>query len=306
MGEVSVIPGLSIDDLHSMGDQLNRICSAINQGVFEWGLVPDNYPAIRFGLEMAFIDYQNQGSKILFHSSFTNGLEGIHTNGLIWMGSEEFMLQQVEEKLSLGFRCLKFKIGADNTDNELLLIQSLRKRFSAQELEIRVDANGAFSYEKALLVLDRLAKLEVHSIEQPIKSGQPVRMAALCNRAAIAVALDEELIGHHNYSEKDQILSLIKPHYLIIKPSLLGGFKHCKEWIELASANQIGWWATSALESNLGLNAIAQWLTQHSPQLHQGLGLGNLYKQNIACPLVLRGEKLFYDPSHKWSYEFVY
>jgi len=206
----------------------------------------------------------------------------------------------------MGFRCLKFKIGADNTDNELSLIQDLRKRYSAQDLEIRVDANGAFTYEKALLVLDRLAKLEVHSIEQPIQVGQHAQMAALCSRTAIAVALDEELIGHHNYSEKQQLLNLIKPHYLILKPSLLGGFEHCEQWVQLASLHQIGWWATSALESNIGLNAIAQWLAQHSPKLHQGLGLGNLYKHNIACPLTLRGEKLFYDPSLKWSYEFVY
>jgi L-alanine-DL-glutamate epimerase-like enolase superfamily enzyme len=241
----------------------------------------------------------------LFPSAFTNGAIGIKTNGLIWMAPLNDMYRQVEQKLSAGFRCLKMKIGAIAIQQELEILTNLRQKFSSAELEIRVDANGAFSFEEAGEILAKLSELEVHSIEQPIAAGQAEEMASLCKNSAIPIALDEELIGMYSFEEKKLLIEQIKPGYLILKPSLLGGFKTSSEWIKIARELGIGWWATSALESNVGLNAIAQWIATFDTEMYQGLGLGNLYEENVGSPLELRGERLFYDTNRKWNFEFI-
>ena len=216
------------------------------------------------------------------------------------------MQKQVQEKLEKGFQCLKMKIGAIDIDSELLVLKNLRRQFSAKELELRVDANGAFTFAEAKEVLKHLYDLEIHSIEQPILPSQLDQMAELCQNSPIPIALDEELIGKYPYENKKKTIDIIRPQYLILKPSLLGGFGECTDWINIAKEYSAGWWATSALESNIGLNAIAQWVATLDTSMYQGLGLGNLYKQNINCPLSLHGEKLFYDQTLNWSYEFVY
>lgn len=306
IGEVSIIPGLSIDNEQLIEQKLSEICTSINAGTFNFTKYDYNFPAISFGLETALLDFKSGGSKILFPSDFTKGEKGISTNGLIWMGRPEYIQQQVKEKLSEGFRCLKMKIGAADVESELLILKNLRQHFSADELELRVDANGAFSFSEAKELLKRLRDLEIHSIEQPIRPMQLYEMAELCNDPPIPIALDEELLEKHPFENKKKLIDLIQPQYLILKPSLLGGFRESTDWINIAEEYNIGWWVTSALESNIGLNAIAQWVATLDTKMYQGLGLGKLYEQNIPSPLTLRGEKLFYDPERKWSYDFVY
>jgi o-succinylbenzoate synthase len=305
IGEVSIIPGLSIENEQQIEAKLSEICDAINAGSYEMESPLLAFPSIKFALEMAFLDYKYEGSKILFPSAFTNGAIGIKTNGLIWMAPLNDMYRQVEQKLSAGFRCLKMKIGAIAIQQELEILTNLRQKFSSAELEIRVDANGAFSFEEAGEILAKLSELEVHSIEQPIAAGQAEEMASLCKNSAIPIALDEELIGMYSLEEKKLLIEQIKPRYLILKPSLLGGFKTSSEWIKIARELGIGWWATSALESNVGLNAIAQWIATFDTEMYQGLGLGNLYEENVGSPLELRGERLFYDTNRKWNFEFI-
>lgn len=305
LGEVSIIPGLSIENEQQIETKLSEICDAINAGTYELESPLPAFPAIKFALEMALLDYKSEGSKILFPSAFTNGAKGIKTNGLIWMAPLEEMYRQVEQKLDAGFRCLKMKIGAIAIQQELEILSNLRQKYSSSELEIRVDANGAFLFEEAGGILAKLSELEVHSIEQPIAAGQAKEMASLCESSAIPIALDEELIGMYSFEEKKQLIEQIRPRYLILKPSLLGGFKASAEWITIAAELGVGWWATSALESNIGLNAIAQWLATFDTEMYQGLGLGNLYEENIGSPLELRGERLFYDTNRKWNFEFI-
>lgn len=306
IGEVSIIPGLSIDNDELIEDKLTEICADINTESYKTPTYCSDFPAITFGLEMALLDYKAKGSKVLFESEFTKGDRGIATNGLIWMGAKSDMLKQVEQKVEAGFRCLKMKIGAVDLREEFSILESLRKRFAPDELELRVDANGAFSVDEAVEVLKRLADLQVHSIEQPIRQNRIDEMAGLCQSTPVPIALDEELIGIVTTEKKLKLLDTIQPQYLILKPSLLGGFAQCEEWIRLAEQKQIGWWATSALESNIGLNAIAQWVAAKDLNMYQGLGLGNLYKQNIPSPLELNGEKLFYKANGNWCYDFVY
>ncbi|HKK67735.1 MAG TPA: o-succinylbenzoate synthase, partial [Bacteroidales bacterium] len=259
------------------------------------------FPAIQFGLETALADLQSVGKHILFPSEFTRGEKGIPTNGLIWMGDKKYMREQIDQKLEAGFSCIKLKIGSLDWSSEYAMINDMREQFNASELTIRVDANGAYSFDEALKVLNDLAKLEVHSIEQPIKAGGWKQMAALCQHSPLPIALDEELIGIHLHTQKIELLETIKPHYLILKPGLLGGFKSCNEWINLAKKHDTGWWATSALESNVGLNAIAQWVFTKHMQTQQGLGTGMLFSNNIDSPLTLVNEKLFYYPHKTWE-----
>jgi len=305
IGEVSIIPGLSIENEQQIENRLSEICAAISADTYNFDAPLSDFPAIKFGMEMALLDYQVNGSKILFPSEFTSGITGIKTNGLIWMAPLEEMYKQVEQKLEKGFRCLKMKIGAIDIQQELEILTNLRRKFRSSELEIRVDANGAFSYNEAGEILAKLSDLEVHSIEQPIAAGQMKEMAALCKNCAIPIALDEELIGTYSFEEKKQLVEQIQPQYLIVKPSLLGGFKASQEWITIANDLGIGWWVTSALESNIGLNAIAQWVATLNTNRYQGLGLGNLYEENVGSPLELKGETLFYNPAQKWNYEFI-
>jgi len=237
----------------------------------------------------------------LFPSPFTQGKKNIDINGLVWMGEESFMKQQIEEKLEQGFRCIKLKIGAIDFQKELNLLRFIRQNFDANTVEIRVDANGAFAENIALHKLEQLAGYELHSIEQPIEKKHTDRMAELCKTTPIPIALDEELIGVFSWEEKEQLLEKIRPQYIILKPSFIGGFRGTKEWIDLAKKYQIGWWITSALESNIGLNAIAQWTFLQLNVMPQGLGTGGLYTNNFDCPLEVKEGQLIYNPAINWD-----
>jgi o-succinylbenzoate synthase len=300
-GECSLLKELSLDDRPDFEEKLLEVCQQINKGQYNFDVPLLEFPAIQFGIETALLDLHNKGQHILFPSTFTRGEKGIPTNGLIWMGNKDDMRRRITEKLEKGFSCIKLKIGALDWETEQLIISELRRQFNALELTIRVDANGAYSTTKAQKVLSELARLNVHSIEQPIKAGQWNEMATLCKTSAIPIALDEELIGNFPLEKKKELISTIKPHYLILKPGLLGGFKAADEWIHLAEKQCMGWWATSALESNIGLNAIAQWVYTKNVTLPQGLGTGMLFANNIESPLYLNGEKLFYQSTNNWK-----
>jgi O-succinylbenzoate synthase len=306
IGECSIIPGLSIDDESLVEDKLSEVCKNINSGVFKFDKTLTDFPGINFGVETAHLDLQAKGSKILFPSSFTQGVEGIKINGLVWMGSIEQMMEQVNDKIDKGFKCIKLKIGAIGFKDELLIIRNIRQRYGSDELQIRVDANGAFTINDVREKLSRLSELNIHSIEQPIMPSQLEEMAELCALSPVDIALDEELIGKYSLENKRKLIEIIKPQYLVLKPGLLGGFRESTDWINIASEFNVGWWVTSALESNIGLNAIAQWTYTLENNNYQGLGTGNLYVENVGSPLVVKGEKLFYDPQQKWNFEFVY
>ncbi len=303
LGECGPLAGLSFDDRPDFGTRLQRLCEQFNQA--EWATFEESllfYPAMRFGFEMALQDYAQGGKRLLFESAF--GLQGAPQaiNGLIWMGSADFIKDQIAQKLEQGFRCLKLKVGAIDFESELAILKAMRSAFSAQELELRVDANGAFSPTDALSKLEQLAAFELHSIEQPIKAGQMSAMAALCAESPLPIALDEELIGLTTAEEMDELLDAVKPTYIILKPTLLGGFEASEQWIAAAEARGIRWWVTSALESNIGLNAIAQWTATLGNDLPQGLGTGQLYTNNFPSPLHIAGGKLHYLPEeYAWD-----
>ena len=253
---------------------------------------------MRFGLETALLSLLTSHFPLLFDTPFSRGEEGIPINGLVWMGNYDEMLQRMEEKLEKGFRCVKLKIGAIDFDQELDLVKRIRDRFSFHEVELRLDANGAFKYEEALYKLELLSQYAIHSIEQPIRQGQWAYMAELCRESPLPIALDEELIGVNDPEMKGHMLNIIKPRYIILKPSLHGGMMGCREWIETARQQGIGSWITSALESNIGLNAIAQFASDvYGPHIRmpQGLGTGQLFTDNIPMPLEIRGDMLFFD-----------
>lgn len=301
IGECGLLQGLSCDDVPEYEEVLQQVCSDIANYEY-WlneGLI--NFPSIRFGLEMALLDWYYGGNSILFPSAFTANEASININGLIWMGTKGAMQQQIEAKLNDGFKCLKLKIGAIDFNEEIELLKFIRESFSPEQLEIRVDANGAFNAEDALEKLNTLSAFSLHSIEQPIKAGQWQQMAQLCKQTPFPIALDEELIGIHTFQHKQQLLAEIKPQYIILKPSLLGGIESCNEWIELADRMNIGWWITSALESNIGLNAIAQYTFTLNSNMPQGLGTGQLYTNNFESPLTLLGDRLFYNPKKQWQ-----
>ena len=294
IGECAPLPGLSSDSLEQMETKLQHISETGAQ-------IPENFPSIRFGIEMAEKDLQMGGKRILFPSDLTNGSTGIPINGLVWMGDFEFMQKQVKEKISAGFTCVKFKIGAIDFEKELDLIRQVRKEFSARDIEIRVDANGAFKPEEALEKLKRLSDYNLHSIEQPIRQNQWEQMAMLCEKTPLPIALDEELIGIQNIDQKAKLLSEIKPQYIILKPSLLGGFAASEAWIKLAENSNIGWWVTSALESNIGLNAIAQWTYTLKNPMPQGLGTGQLFTNNFDSPLYIDKGELYHNSLSNWD-----
>ena len=252
---------------------------------------------------MAFMSLQAATPFQLFDTPFSRGEKGISINGLIWMGDQAFMKQQIKEKLKNGFSCIKMKIGAIDFASEIALIRSIREEFNSDEIELRVDANGAFSPKGALEKLKQLAHLDIHSIEQPIKQGQWQEMAALCEQTPLPIALDEELIGVFYAEEKNKLLDTIKPQYIILKPSFIGGFRGTDNWIELAEKSGVGWWITSALESNVGLNAIAQYTSTKNSILRQGLGTGSLYANNIPSPLEICEGEIRYTIEKKWNLE---
>jgi L-alanine-DL-glutamate epimerase-like enolase superfamily enzyme len=261
------------------------------------------FPSIQFGVEMAFRSLESQDPFELFPSDFTAGKQSININGLVWMGDQGYMKEQIEQKLADGFNCIKLKIGAIDFDKELDLLAFIRSHFDAQKIEIRVDANGAFEPSVALDKLNQLAQFELHSIEQPIAKNNIEIMASLCQSTPLPIALDEELIGIFNTADKALLLEKIKPQYIILKPSFVGGFRGTQEWITLAEKNNINWWITSALESNIGLNAIAQWTYLLNNPMPQGLGTGALYTNNFDCPLTVSKGQLWYDDAKKWSFD---
>lgn len=300
IGECSLIPGLSPDNIGLFENELKTLCENINEYSHWIGSRGTLFPAIRFGLETALFDLAEGGKCLFGETDFTKGISGISTNGLVWMGDAAFMKRQIKQKLDAGFSCIKMKVGAIDFNEELAIIQSVRKDYSPNQLEIRLDANGAFTEKQALEKVKRLSELGIHSIEQPLKPKNPCTLARICRESPIPIALDEELIG---VPEEKQLLLLaqIKPAYIVLKPSLLGGIAVAKKWIHHAEANNIGWWITSALESNIGLNAIAQWTFKTANSSIQGLGTGLLFSNNIGSPLETRNGKLFYNPALKWE-----
>ena len=292
MGEVSIIEQLSIDNPHLIEAKLQWLCTQINNDLSLLMAELDPFPAIQFGLETAFLDLQTGGKQVLFPTDFTRGTKGIAMNGLVWMGTFAEMHQQLQEKIASGFTCIKIKVGAIDFEQELSLLKQIRTAFSSGEIEIRVDANGAFPPQEAEEKLKRLSAYDLHSIEQPIKQGQWNEMARLCEKNIIPIALDEELIGVT--VKKQELLKSIKPQYIIVKPSLLGGFQKTDEWITVAEENNIAWWATSALETNIGLNAIAQWTATKNNPMPQGLGTGQLFTNNFPTPLQVKNGELWY------------
>lgn len=261
-------------------------------------LSPDTASAMLFAHETALWHYNRQTLR-LSDTPFSRGEAGIPINGLIWMGHYDLMKQRIEEKISAGFRCLKLKIGAISFDDEISLLKQIRNRFPRETIELRVDANGAFQAgDDAMRKLDRLAQLDLHSIEQPIRAGQWEEMARLCRNTPLPIALDEELIptsfDTYTTTYKEELLDAIRPQYIVLKPSLHGALSGCDEWIRLAEQRGMQWWATSALESNVGLNAIAHWVAQYRPDIPQGLGTGQIYENNIeGYPLELRGDEIW-------------
>ena len=300
LGECAPLPGLSIETSEQIEEQLEKVCNDPQTFINKIDLLQD-LPSLKFALESALLDLQNGGKREPFPTSFTRGYAGIPINGLIWMNEIENMQDQIEEKLAAGFRCIKLKIGAKDFEQELELLQAVRERFSSDEIILRVDANGAFDNNSAPDKLKLLAGLQLHSIEQPIRAGQWTEMAELCKTTPLPIALDEELIGINNREDKIQLLDTICPQFLVLKPSLHGGISDSDEWIKLANERSIGWWITSYLESNIGLNAIAQWAFTKNTTMHQGLGTGQLFTNNIESPLEIRGEKLWFNPSKSFG-----
>lgn len=296
VGECAPLPDLSCDFDGEYEKRLRAFCKLADkkQEIDTESL--REYPSILFGLETAMRQYR-QRSWRLWNTPFSQGEAGITINGLIWMADAESMLKQIEAKLEQGFHCIKLKIGSIDFERELDLLRFIRRRFTAKEITLRVDANGHFSRKEDILKkLCLLAELDIHSIEQPIKAGQWHEMAELCARSPLPVALDEELIGVNCPAKKNELVDAIRPQYIVLKPSLHGGIAGSTEWIKLASEKNIGWWVTSALESNVGLNCIAQWCSTFNQSLPQGLGTGMLYTNNIAMPLEIEGDKLWFNP----------
>ena len=293
VGECAPLPDLSSDARPDYADVLRKFCNQVEQtGAIDYEALRD-YPSMLFGLETALLNLQR--GECMFDTAFSRGEEGIPINGLVWMGRYDEMLQRLEQKLEQGFRCVKLKIGAIDFNLELDLVKRIRDRFSRREVDIRLDANGGFKYEEALYKLELLSQY-AQSIEQPIKAGQWAYMAELCRDSPLPIALDEELIGVNDRDMKSHIMNVIKPAYIVLKPSLHGGMMGCREWLEAARQHDVGSWITSALESNVGLNAIAQFCSSvygDNITTPQGLGTGQLFSDNIAMPLEIRGDKLW-------------
>ena len=312
-GECGPLAGLSIDDFSDIEDKIRSVLKLL-QGqemqLMPEGInlildqLPNSLPALIFGVEVALLDLVNGGIRKIYDTAFYNDEQSIKINGLIWIAEKENMIDQLRLKLDHGFDCIKLKIGSMPFEDELSILEEARAVGEPSKLSIRVDANGAYSVEEIPAILDSLARLQIHSIEQPIKAGQPEQMAILCENNTVPIALDEELIGLTNKQNKQLLLEKIKPQYIILKPTLLGGFRQTQEWITLAEQMNIGWWVTSALESNIGLNAICQFTDQFNSKMAQGLGTGGLYKNNIDSPLEVLGGFIKYDPYKHWDQQF--
>lgn len=301
IGECGLFRGLSCDDRLDYETTLKWVCNNIDLGLDVLLSKLVEFPSIQFGLEMAFKSYSSTNQFLLFPSDFTQGEASIPINGLIWMGDKDFMRSQIRNKIDAGFDCIKMKIGAIDFEEELNLLRHIRNEFSSDEIELRVDANGAFDARDALENLKRLSEFKLHSIEQPIKQGQIEEMAQLCEQTPLPIALDEELIGVNNVTKKEDLLQTIQPQYIILKPSLVGGINGSQQWIDIAEKEKIGWWITSALESNVGLNAIAQWTYSLNNPMPQGLGTGGLFTNNFDSPLLVDQGELHFNSELTWN-----
>jgi o-succinylbenzoate synthase len=316
VGECGPLPGLSPDHSTELQEMIEAIISKFNGQSLGITQVTDlseinsfilrslgtdivNYPSMVFAFETALLDLLNGGRKLIFNNSFIQGTP-IPINGLIWMGGLDFMLQQIEIKIRDGFRCVKLKVGGIDFEKECDVLQYIRRKYFRESITIRLDANGAFKSADAIYKLKELAKFDIHSIEQPLKPGAS-DMEELCRTSPIPVALDEELIGVNKCEEKEALIRRLKPAFIILKPTLHGGFYSCQEWIQLAEKQNVGWWITSALESNVGLNAIAQFTARYSTNLPQGLGTGMLYTNNVESPLAVNRGFLSYDSAFQWG-----
>ncbi|WP_109301093.1 o-succinylbenzoate synthase [Aquimarina sp. AU474] len=305
IGECGILRTLSIDDRPDYEDKLRWACDNIHLGKDKLWEELLEFPSIQFGVEMAFKSFASESPFLLFPSKFTDNQENIAINGLVWMGSKEFMLEQIEHKLDQGFNCIKMKIGAIDFKTELDILSFVRSKFSSDVIELRVDANGAFSPDEAIDKLNKLSKFNLHSIEQPIRQGQYEQMRSLCKDTPLPIALDEELIGVFDVTKKKELLQTIQPQYIILKPSLIGGFNGTNEWIDIAESLDIKWWITSALESNVGLNAIAQYTYTLNSKMHQGLGTGSLFTNNFQAPLEVNNGSLSYINETDWVVEYL-
>lgn len=306
LGECGMFKGLSFDDKPDFENKLKQVCEELpstKENILE---ELKQWPSIYFGVEMLLKAWGNNANHILFETDFTKNNKGISINGLIWMGTKEYMLTQVKQKIEEGFTCLKLKIGAIDFETELDILKLIRKEFNSTHLELRVDANGAFSPDDALQKIDKLSAYHIHSIEQPIKAGQIEEMTKIVAKTSIPVALDEELIGVIDSKKKKELLEAVKPQYIILKPTLVGGFAGCEEWISLIEKQHGSWWITSALESNIGLNAIAQYTSTKNISLPQGLGTGKVYFNNFESPLYIQNGSLHFDKNGKWNFANLY
>jgi o-succinylbenzoate synthase len=304
IGECGPLPGLSVDAGPEFESKVQNVLAGISAAESKelndlLNIVPMELPSVRFALETAWLDLTNGGKRVIFKNDFLEGKK-IPINGLIWMGDLDFMMNQINTKIAQGFNCIKLKVGGLDFDRECDVLQYIRKRYFKQDIEIRLDANGAFKLDDALYKLNELARFNIQSIEQPIKAGQP-EMEELCRKSPIPVAFDEELIGVHEGTVRNELLMLMKPKYIILKPTLLGGFSSCAEWIRIAEENGIAWWITSALESNIGLNAICQFTGQYPVTIPQGLGTGGIYENNISSPLRADAGYISLNPAADWE-----
>lgn len=299
IGEAAVFPGLSPE---ADGNYVMKLTEVMANVAIGRQTDLSHHSSIQFGLEQAILDFSNGCRQLYFPGKFTESLSAIVINGLIWMGDFDTMIDRIEKKVSEGFRCIKLKIGAIDWEKELEMLSFIRKKYSEKSLTIRVDANGTFTAENCMRHLEDLADFCVHSIEQPVKAGNPELMAKICKESPVPVALDEELIGKGSTKERRELLTKIRPSYIILKPALCGGFSGATEWIGIAEENGIGWWITSALESNIGLNAIAQWTAFINAKGPQGLGTGSVFTDNFDTPVYLEGDLLKYDASKKIDY----
>lgn len=316
IGECGPLPGLSVDDRPDfetiLRQALKSVSSANLQSFFPGNslipdvstMVPAGFPSIVFGLETALMDLHMGGQQIIFRNDFLTG-KAIPINGLIWMADMDLMLQQIALKIQEGYRCIKMKVGSLNFEKECDILHYVRKKYYREDITLRLDANGSFKNDECLLKLKELSRFTIHSIEQPIKPGQPDFMEEICATSAIPVALDEELIGVESVNQKQRMLKKLKPSYIILKPGLHGGLRSCGEWITLADNNSIGWWMTSALESNVGLNAICQYAAMFPVTLPQGLGTGQLYENNIESPLFIQEGKIASNPMGGWDFSLL-
>jgi o-succinylbenzoate synthase len=311
IGEAGPLKGLSKDDVPDFLERANQILVKVEKLEFQANqekllsqvdsLGLQEFPSLQFGLEMALLDLINGGERRILTNDFVTSAIPIPINGLVWMGEKAFMERQIDEKLDQGYDCIKMKIGAINFEQECALLGKIRSSFPKNKISIRVDANGAFSPQNAMEKLKKLSQFDLHSIEQPIQPGKVKEMAALCIDSPIPIALDEELIGIYGWEQKVELVESIKPHFLILKPTLLGGILATREWVDIASQTNTGWWMTSALESNIGLNAIAQLTSSLKGTMPQGLGTGQLYHNNVESPLSISGGKLFYNKNLDWK-----